>query len=316
MSLTSQCAFVGNPLWIKTRALTIVGAMLDEDRTELDNEGFYQWSNVTKQSLGQAEASDPWPVISLYHTLTRLLPYFKLQPDPPYGQFVWVAIRAISISSTVSYPYACELLMAAVRCLIKGQSIHSQMNAHLYEDSRTMIRGFENTYSISFDNEFSLSLAYILFIGVRPSSTKEAYKKTVTYLMEHTITNVRRVDAKPNDNMRPIHPEVLGFFMGLLPFMMTQADLRNLIRLADGGEQWAQSDSESESQDQRMKTEKSFIRLPIEVFGNMQPRTALLICSFACMMLKTCSVYDPEATMLYTLLADLSGRFPDIVGIW
>ena len=82
MALTSSCAFLNNPLWVKSRALTVISALLDAEGTILDDDFFYQLLSVSRQFLEEAEPGDMWSHIVLHHTLTWLCQYICISSAP------------------------------------------------------------------------------------------------------------------------------------------------------------------------------------------------------------------------------------------
>jgi len=178
-----------------------------------------------------------------------------------------------------------------------------------------MVREFENHIHLSFSRGFAtFSIAYLLFKGTGPSQTKEITRTTLISFMKQFAAATPRTDLDTylDTEDRPIHPEVIGFFLALLPYIAEERDLKTLMKAADAGEKWCGSEDETRA-DPR---DRSFVtppRIPLAVFGEVSAQTALLMGSFISMMLKDRRPDGITSTMLFSLMADLSGPYPDIV---
>jgi hypothetical protein len=227
---------------------------------------------------------------------------------------------SIGISTTATFPYACDLLLSTLHCLEPSRSIAEQtlkeFNVYELDHAWAMVREFENLNSLSFTSDFSMSLAYLLFKGVRPGATQKDCKRTLMTLMEYIVNSSKRQDFESTDGSRPIHPDVLGFFLALLPYATNERQLRSLMKSAGCGEKWYRIQEEGPRQDPKEKRSPPPPRIPLSVFGSMEVPRALVMGSFVSMMIKSSHPDGAEATMLFTLLSDLSGPFPEIVSIW
>jgi hypothetical protein len=331
MSLTTSCAFLHNPLWIKVRALTIISIALDCEGIWLDHDFFFQLLAVIKQAAIEMEKDDELSRTSLVQTLSKLSSRLNVTPSP-FPRLGWLALIAISGPTPSTYKHACHLLLSIFRCLDRTKhpveqmfEIFKQKESETEEEmserlklagAERIVREFENRTNLSFSREYSsFSIAHFLFKGVTPTQTKSICEAVLTELTEQFVSSSERTDLSPHDsNDRPMHPDAIGFFLARLPFKTDEIGLKLLMKEADAGENWWRMEEGSVT-DAKTKS-ASTPRIPLAVFGHIPPSIALVMGSFISMMLKDRLPDGTTSTMLFMLLADLSGIYPDIVALW
>src|ERR1700761_2713909 len=235
MGLVTTAAFQ-YPLWIKARASVLLSVVAS---SEIDEDLTYQMLTGFRRVLPEAAiVNDVRSVLALLHCVARLLPQVKttsIWTRP----IVWLAIILLGTTTGSFFNEVTQLLTTAIEVLQKSGSFGDCMIEVLmdsYKMHDTPEQSIEQFLSLSFDLDFSFSVAWILFKGVRPKHTSAHARRALESMIQMTIQCNRRDPSwDGNEELRPMHPDVLGYFIAMLPFVTTTEEYEKLCSLVDAG---------------------------------------------------------------------------------
>lgn len=304
------------PLWIKARACVVLSTLASDD---VDDDMVYQLLMGLRRAFGEMTTNDTGSLLGLMRCLTKLTPQLRVS-TVWIKPMVWFAIMVLGASSSALFGEAMKMLTVTLDTLcsrdqLGGQMIADLLDARNHGDTRQFNSDFENKVHLAFEQDFSFSLAILLFKGVRATHLRDETRRTLEKLIKVTASCQVREGAKwaGDPSMLPMHPETIAYFIALLPMCSEIEEYRKLVSITGAGSTYFKDVTESEISPQQSET---IPRVSLGMLGAMGSQTVLLLASFVCTMLKTSSPNDNESVMLYTLLADLSARHPDIVALW
>jgi neurofibromin 1 len=309
MSLVTATAFQISPV-VQARSFVSLGALAT---SEVDDDFIYQIMVALKTSLTRVQDSCIITIVSMLRCLCKLAP--ALDDQSRYVPlFFWLGVSLLQAGHPSFFEEASSLLTTSLE-LMEKQGIFRQhtvpsvlLEYRLPLDSVT--QQLDEILGISFDSSFSIALAHIIFKGVRHSALKDSAEAMLRCLLQVTVRSDRWGMTNGSNKYREVLcPEVLGYFLALLPFSSTAASYRRLLKEAGIDDAW-HVDAGLPDPD---RDDTSAPRLTTTFLNINDSHTALLVATVVGTMLGTAQGDDAETEMLYGLLAELAVSFPDII---
>jgi hypothetical protein len=300
------------PAWLKARALAIY-TRLQTDPTP--NEPFYMLLTTFQDPLIRATPNRPQMdvLISLYRALTKMLPNLDREAEERYLKpMCWFAFVSLFRSTTTTFGPALSLLSNVLVKLSSRGDFQEDMLRTLFDIRQEMeepIARLEAVEKLRFesDSTFSITLGYCLFKGICHTALQSGTKEILEQLVDLTIQCTAEAEEWFGlTSERPMRKEVVGYFIPLLLFVSSWEEYAALVRRVNGGESHAL----------RRSGEGEIPVVRVELIGHMEMETALALVSFVCVILKGNYANESQAVMLYSLLAELSSVYPDVVAAW
>ncbi|KAI0065862.1 hypothetical protein BV25DRAFT_1988944 [Artomyces pyxidatus] len=308
MSLVTATAFQVSPT-VQARAFVVLGALATSD---VDDDFFYQMLVAFKNALSHTSEAATVSVVSMLRCIRSVVP--ALVPNSRYlPQVFWLAVALLESAHIAFYPEAASLLRVTLESLASQGLLKAGASATLLEQRipiEEIACQLDHLLGISFERNFSLSLAAIIFKGVRHRSFNDASIEVLRSFLRVTSRTMVDEDDVPNEGPGgAIAPDALGYFLALLPVSTDAASYRQLLMDVNADAYWLLDDGIDNSEDQGVP------RVPLELLGIIDVNLALLIVSFISTMLATNPGDNAETQILFCLLADIATAYPDVLGI-
>ncbi|THV03328.1 hypothetical protein K435DRAFT_835905 [Dendrothele bispora CBS 962.96] len=308
MSLATASAFQYSSM-IQMRSFTALGALAISD---VDDDFMYQMLMAFRTALAQPENSDTVALVSMLRCITKVLP--GLPHDSRHiPQLFWLGVAFLQSSHMAFFEEAASLVSLSVKEMEKRGMFEGSTLSFRLLNARSAIeepaQQFDSTLQLSYDTNFSFSLAAVVFKGVRHTGLKDAAEEVLRTMLS---TTVRAASQAPHDSMNgyanTLDPDALGYFLALIPLSTTKALYRRLLTDCDLDESLL-PEEEAEIADESAG-------LPIvsmDFLGINDPTTALFATSFIGVILMTAQGDDAETEILYGLLAEIANIFPETI---
>lgn len=306
MGLLTSTAFQLSPS-VQPRVFIVMGTLASSD---VDDDLLYQMLVALRNALRQSNEADTQCVVSMLHCVCTFVS--TLAENSRYiGPLFWLAVALLESSHAPFFIEANKLLCACVTTLNRHEAFKERGFVATLLEARTHLDDIsmqlDQMLGLSFDSDFSFSLAAIIFKGVRRPSLRASATETLRCLLKTVVSTL----PPSAEDETPIDGDALGYVLALLPTSTTPQAFKQLMQDSGAGAAWAQKDSfeRAELDDGQVPF------VPFEVLGCQDPTTALLTVSFVGSMLTTAQSDDAESQMLFGVLKDMSFAFPDIVSM-
>jgi hypothetical protein len=308
MSLVTSTAFQNIPA-IQTRSFVTLGTLANQD---VDDDFLYQILVAFRAALVQANESHSNTVVSMLRCVCRIVPI--LQKNSRYILSIfWLAVCLLQSSYSAVYVEATILLRTSLEAMEEQQMFKDHSVQQVLMEGRAPLEEvtsqLDRLLKLSFDSNFSFTLAAIIFKGIRLRHFREHAEAALTTLLRITVRAERDSDAVNGFKCSP-SPSILGYFLALLPTSTTADNYRKLLRDCNIGDAWHAEAGllETELEAHVPVVTHSFL-------GIKDPETALFVATFAATILLTAQGDDAETEILYSILADLGIAYPEIVSL-
>lgn len=305
MGLLTATAFQLSPS-IQPRAFVVMGALASSD---VDDDLLYQMLVALRSAMKTADESDPRCAVSMLNCICNVVP--SLPESSRYiGTLFWLAVALLQTSHAAFYKEACGLLCACVTTLASQNAFEERgFNATLL-DARTGLEDIslqmDQMLYLSFDSDFSFSLAPVIFKGLR----RPQFRESAVNVLRCLLTNAVATLTPPVDEAT-VPSEALGYFLALLPVSTTLQSYKQLLQEANVGTNWLPKKEQFE----RIEDRDRVPIVPFEVLGCQQPASALLATSLIGSILSSAQVDDAESQLLFSVLKDAASIYPEIVAL-
>ncbi len=253
-------------------------------------------------------------VVSMLRCIRNVIP--ALQQGSRYlGPIFWLAVALLQFGHMAFYAEACQLLRVTIQQLsdqqlLQQHGVPESLLEHRY-GFREIANQLDQSLKISFESNFSLSLASILVKGFKLKTFKPVALdalRTMLRVSSRVLSNDEgNLQAAPR---RRVAPDSLGYFLALLSAATTQRKFRELLHDANLDEYLAGEDS-TESVD-----EEDVPCVPLELLNITDTSSALLVISFIGIMLEISQGENTETEIYFRLLSDVSMAYPEVLAIW
>ena len=300
MSLVTATAFQQSPA-IQTRSFIALTTLAV---SQVDDDFLYQILVAFKSALARANESNTAPITSILRCMCRIIPAI-VGTSRYISVLFWLAVALLQGSHASYYAEASSLLQVTLKNmeeqgLFKNNSVQNVL-LEAREPLEEVTSQLDDMLRLSFETNFSFSLAAIIFKGLRHSALKESAEAALRTLLQVTA------DSNASSGGSPEH-ETLGYVIALLPTSTTTKAFRHLLKEskfdhADVG------NPDDDDDDGRAP------HVTAELLNIKDSTTALLVASFVASILSTAQGDDAETQILYGLLSSLSFSYPDIIGM-
>lgn len=306
MGLLTSTAFQLSPS-VQPRAFIVMGTLASSD---VDDDLLYQMLVALRNALRQSDEADTQCVVSMLHCVCTVVS--TLAENSRYiAPLFWLAVALLQSSHAPFFIEANKLLCACITTLNRHEAFKERGFVATLLEARTHLEDIslqlDEMLGLSFDSDFSFSLAAIIFKGTRRPSFRSSATDTLRCLLKTVVSTL----PPSTEAEASINSDALGYVLALLPTSTTPQAFKQLLLDSGAGVAWARKDSfeRAEIDDGQVPC------VPFEVLGCQDQTTALLIVSFVGSMLSTAQNDDPESQMLFGILKDMSSVFPDIVSM-
>jgi hypothetical protein len=309
MSLVTATAFQVSPT-IQFRAFVVLGELAT---AEVDDDFFYQMLVAFRSTLIRTTDSTI-SVVSMLRCIRNVVP--ALQQGSRYlGPIFWLAVALLQFGHMAFYAEASQLLRVTIQQLsdqglVQQHGVPESLLEHRY-GFRDISDQLDQSLKISFESNFSLSLASILVKGFKLKSFKLVALDALRTMLR--VSSRALPDDEGDSEAAPIHrvaPDSLGYFLALLSAATTQRKFRELLRDANL-EEYLAGDDPKERVD-----EEDVPSVPLELLNITDTNSALLVISFIGIMLEISQGENIEMEIYFRLLSDVSMAYPEVLAIW
>ena len=232
MGLLTATAFQLSPS-IQPRAFVVMGSLASSD---VDDDLLYQMLVALRGAMKTGDETDPQCAVSMLNCISRVVP--SLPESSRYiGSLFWLAVALLQTGHAAFYREACDLLCACLTALTsQGAFEETGFTATLLE-ARTSLEDIalqmDQMLFLSFDVDFSFSLASVIFKGLR----RPQFKASAVNALRCLLTNAVSTLPVPADEAT-VPSEALGYVVALLPVSTTLQSYQQLLQEARVGSNW------------------------------------------------------------------------------
>ena len=278
--------------------------------SDVDDDLLYQMLVALRSAMKMADESDTQCVVSMLNCICKVVP--SLPESSRYiGTLFWLAVALLQSSHAAFYKEANDLLCACIITLRQQNAFAEKGFTGALLESRSCLEEIQvqldQLLGLSFDSDFSFSLAAVIFKGIRRPNLRESAVKALRCLMTTAVSTLP--EPAPG---APVHSEILGYFLALLSVSTTIPAYEQLLHEAQVGKDWFPS---KDTIDQLEDADDQLPHVPFDVLGCQDHQTALLAISFLGAMLSSAQVDDAESQILFLIMKDAATAFPEVVSL-
>ncbi|TFK24729.1 hypothetical protein FA15DRAFT_406917 [Coprinopsis marcescibilis] len=311
MSLVTATAFQLSTV-VQTRSFVALGALATAD---VDDDFVYQIMVALRTCFTRATENNTITIVSMLRCLCRLVP--ALSPNSRYiPMFFWLAVALLQSAHAAFFSEAANLLRTSLEAMeelgyFRSHSVPTILLEHRGHLEDITIQ-LDDMLGISFETNFSLSMAHVIFKGMRHAFSKEAAEAALRSLLAVSARTHNQFNNRAFDGYSGILcADVLGYFLALFPAAATSTSYERLLKECLVDEAWhheAGLPDEDSNDSSAPKISPNFL-------GINESNTALLVATFAATTVCTAQGDDAETEMLYSLLSELATGFPDVIAL-
>jgi len=309
MSLVTATAFQVSPT-IQFRAFVVLGELATAD---VDDDFFYQMLVAFRSTLMRTTDSTI-SVVSMLRCIRKVMPALQ-QASRYLGPIFWLAIALLQFGHMAFYSEACQLLRVTIQQLsdqgsVEEHGVPETLLEHRY-GFREIADQLDQSLKISFESNFSLSLAAILVKGFKLKSFKPVALNALRTMLRVSSRAASDDEGSMQASPGPrIAPDSVGYFLALLSAATTRRKFRELLHDANLDEYLAAEDSTERVDEEDVPC------VPLELLNITDNSSALLVISFIGVMLEISQGENTETEIYFRLLSDVSLAYPEVLTIW
>ena len=253
-------------------------------------------------------------VVSMLRCIRNVVP--ALQHGSRYlGSIFWLAVALLQSGHTAFYAEASQLLRVTIQRLsdqglVQELGVPESMLEHR-SGFREFAEQIDQSLKISFESNFSFSLASILVKGFKIKSFKSVSMDALQTMLR--VSSRAQPTDEDNSQLAPgpsIAPDSLGYFLALLSAAPTHRKFRELLHDAN-------LDAYSAGDDLTERVDEEEVPcVPLELLNITDINSALLVISFIGVMLEISQGENTETEIYFRLLSDVSMAYPEILSMW
>ncbi|KAF5334397.1 hypothetical protein D9611_013526 [Ephemerocybe angulata] len=311
MGLITSTAFQVSPV-IQTRSFASLAALATSD---VEEDFLYQILTALHKALDLFTDKSTLTVLSMLRCVSKMLPHLV-----EYKRYIpslfWLGVALLQTGHMAFFEEASVLMRVTLEIMEKaGFFRHDDMSNVLLDARRELEEitlQLDDMLGISFATNFSLSLAHVIFKGVRTNILANSAEELLRTLLTVTVRSQHRGSPGQSNGLHTtLHPEALGYFLALVPRSFNADSYRRLLKESMIDEAWY-SEAGLPNLDE---DDASAPRLTPAFLGINDSRTALFVATFLGITLGGSQGDDAETEMMYGLLAELAIAFPDVISI-
>jgi hypothetical protein len=308
MSLATATAFQFSST-IQMRAFTALGCL---GTTDVDDDFLYQMLVAFNSAMARMEEGDTLPVVSMLRSINKIIPAVRGR-SRFLPHLFWLAVAMLQSSHMGFYEEAAKLLFTTLSQMNEQDMFESDLMSNVLVDARAdlgdALDQLDRSVRLSFDTNFSLALAPIIFKAARQNGLQLHTEKILRALLNVSANASRRYFANGNEPTGSIQPESLGYFLALLPFCTTPPALRKLLQDCLVDDIWLGHKGSGAWDDVNWVP-----RVPFAMLGINDADTAMFVSSFLGGMVSSAHS-DSETEMIFGLLSDLANIYPEVLAL-
>ena len=309
MSLVTATSFQVSPA-VQTRSFIALGALAT---TDVDDDFLYQILVAFNSALSKANETHTMSVVSMLRCMCKMVPAL-----PEASRYVpllfWLAVSLLQASHLAFYVESTRLVRVTLETMEQRGIFKKDGVQSVLLESRLQLEQItsqlDDILKISFESNFSFSLASIIFKGIRHTGLKDSAEAVLRSLLSVTVRSQANDDL-PSGFRDSISADALGYFLALLPLSTTRVSYRRLLDDCNIDDAWL-PDAGLETIDD---DESQSPRIAPAFLGITDSSTALLVTTFVGTMLTTAQGDDTETEMLCSLLSDIAICFPQTIAL-
>ena len=309
MSLVTATAFQVSPT-IQFRAFVVLGELAT---AEVDDDFFYQMLVAFRSTLMRTTDSTI-SVVSMLRCIRNVVP--ALQPGSRYlGPIFWLAVALLQFGHMAFYTEASQLLCVTIvqlsnQGLVQEHGVSTSLLEHRY-GFREIANRLDQSLRISFDSNFSFSLAAITIKGLKLKVFKPVALDSLRTMLRVSSRAASSVNGQLEGPPLPrVAPESLGYFLALLSAATTQETYKQLLQDANLDALISGEDSVERADEGDMP------RISLELLNITDVNVALLVVSFIGVMLEIFQGENAETEIYFKLLSEVSMAYPEVLAMW
>jgi len=264
-----------------------------------------------KNALAASADMDTSTAVGILRCITKVAP-----ATPRNGRYlchvVWLAIALMEYGHVTFFAEAAALLQASLETLDKQDAFGDQTLSSFLMETRGPLEDtaiqIDEFVGLSFESNFSFTLASIIFRGLRHSQSQ--VQQTTTDLLR-TLLRLSARTAPPQYGVPraelTISLESLGYFLALISTTPTISMFQTILQEAGAGTAWLDNSSRSTDSE-----DTGAARIPLQALGIQDAKSALLVATFLGTMLNSATA-NAEREMLFSLLADMATVYPETI---
>ncbi len=253
-------------------------------------------------------------VVSMLRCIRNVVP--ALQQGSRYiGPIFWLAVALLQFGHMAFYSEAAQLLRVTIQQLSdqglpQEHAVPESLLEHRY-GFRDIADQLDQSLKISFESDFSFSLASILVKGFKLKSFKLVALDALRTMLRVSSRALLNEEGNSEATTVPrVVPDALGYFLALLSAATTRKKFKELLHDANLDEYLA-GDDPTERVD-----EEDVPSVPVELLNITDTNSALLVISFIGIMLEMSQGENTETEIYFRLLSDVSVAYPEVLSIW
>ncbi|CDO69579.1 hypothetical protein BN946_scf184759.g19 [Trametes cinnabarina] len=295
---------------VQSRAFVALGVLATSD---VDDDLLYQMLVAFKTALSQASETDTTSVLSMLRCITNVVP--ATSASSRYSsQLFWLAVALLQSSHMALYVEAIRLLRVTVEVMASHGLFRERGLPATLLEGRVPLEDIacqlDHLLGLSFESDFSFSLAATIFKGVRHSALRDAAEGALRSLIKVTARSCVEVEHADDGPGAPVCHDVLGYFLALIPMSTRVRSLRQLMEEANVDGSWLTEETLASQEE-----DEPVVKLPFGLIGLGDSNTALLVTSFVTAILATAQGDDSESAILYNILSDVADAWPEVIGM-
>ncbi|KAG8886533.1 Ras GTPase activating protein ira2 [Tulasnella sp. 331] len=311
--------------YIQSRAFVVLGTLASSD---VDDDLLYQILVAFRTALATSTENDTSAVVSMLRCIRQVVP--GLPENSRYlAQILWLAVALVQSSFVSLFSESARLLQVTLETLQAQGAFEdldvpgALMAARVPLDD--ISSQLDSVLGLSFECNFSFSLAAAIFKGMRHPPTHDAACDVLHALLRTTARATAPKDfstppatavnvASPAIEPKPVEPDSLGFFVALIPLAKNIAGYKKLLEEAGTGFGWLGDAVPSLVSIGLDDGDESVPRVPFEILGVRDSTDALLVVSFLVAMVNSAHE-EREQELLWFLLATASEAYPEMIAL-
>jgi neurofibromin 1 len=312
LSLVTATAFQVSPV-VQTRSFVALGGLATSD---IDEDFMYQILAAMSKACDSFHDNSSITVVSMLRCVCKLMP--ALNDHRRYvPAFFWLGVALLEHGHPAFFAEASSLIQVSLETMEKKGLFRNRAVSTVLLEARQPFEDatlqMDDMLGISFDTEFSISLAHVLFKGIRHSILKESAEDVLRTLLRISVKSHHQLHGEGASNgIHSILPvDSLGYFLALLSVSSSTTSYQRLLKEAGIEDAWhAEAGLPDLDRDGGCAPKVTPVFLGINDFN-----TALMVATFIGTMLGSAQGDDAETEMLYGLLAELALSFPDVISL-
>lgn len=308
MGLVTSSAFQVSPA-IQTRAFMTLSILATSD---VDDDLLYQMLVALRSAFDKYDDAETTVMVSMLRCIRKVVGALPHQ-SRYIPQLFWLSVALLQSGHISLYSEAIQLLQASVETmyaqgLFKDYGVPTTLlNAR--NPLKEIAAELDTLLGLSFDSNFSFALAAVIFKGVRHQVLKEHAVNTLRSMLRITVRScIEHHHHEADGPGSTLCPEVVGYFIALLPVSTTVATFKALLEESKADPSWLVEEALSVEAD-----DDPIARIPFSLLGIQESSSAMYTTAFISAILGSAQGDDIETEMLFNIVSDVANAYPETI---